>query len=656
MELIQAMQNRIGALSPFTLAVLCGLCAAGVATADDADPPGSAARLSYLEGPVSFEPAGVDEWTAAELNRPLTSGDRIWTDEGAVAELDAGPIVIRMGGTTGFSFLDLDDHTAQMQLTAGTLIVRVREIGEQVNYEVDTPNLALALEQPGVYRVEVNDTSNTTVVKVTDGLAVAMSGAQSIPVQTQQMMMFAAQPGTAQLAISGGALGPPDDLDSWSATRDQQSEESPSLQYVADNVPGTQDLDDNGLWQQTPEYGYVWTPVVVSAGWAPYRFGQWVWVPPWGWTWMDEAPWGYAPFHYGRWVFLNGGWRWVPGPRGVRPLYAPALVGWAGQPGNANVGWFPLGPHELYVPAYPVSDAYLRNINTSNTPIPNSAGLTYAAQSRITNSRYVNRTAGAVTQVPETVFTSGQRVGSHNLHLTAAAAAALTVAATAPAIVPGKPSVLGANTGRPAHPPAAAFKRAVVAHMIPPRAPATLAAQLAAIRANGGRPLAPPQLARLESAPAVPVRIVAARVARAATGATHPAGTAESDTTPSLIERERALEVSSLPAASRPTTYAPIYTGASSPSELISQVRSDRPPSTPQRSYAPDDPTHARTAPLYRPEYPAPSAAYPRESEERAVSHTSRPPARAAPPRPQSSHSTREESPHADRSRERTTR
>jgi hypothetical protein len=648
------MEKRIGAAGPFAFAVLLGLCGSGVAGADDNDPPASAARLSYLEGPVSFEPAGADGWTAAELNRPLTTGDRLWTDEGGVAELDAGSVVIRMGGTTGFSFINLDDHTVQMQLVGGTLIVRVREMGDQVRYEVDTPNLALALAQPGVYRIEVNDTGSTTVVKVTDGLAVAMSGAQSIPVQTQQMMMFTAQPGTTQLAMSGGALGPPDDLDSWSATRDQQAEESPSLQYVADDVPGTQDLDDNGLWQDTPDYGYVWTPVVVPVGWVPYRFGQWAWVPPWGWTWVDAAPWGYAPFHYGRWVTLNGAWRWVPGPRGVQPFYSPALVGWTGQPGGANVGWFPLGPRELYLPAYPVSDAYLRNVNTTNTPVANSAGITYAAQSRITNLRYVNRTAAAITQVPQSVFTSGQQVGTHNQRLTAAGAAALTVAAAAPAIVPGKPSVLGTGAGRAGHPPAALFKRPVVAHALPPRAPATLAAQLAAIRANGGRPLARAQLAKLESTPAVPVRMVAAGAVRAAPGATRLAGT-PGTATPSLIERERALEVQSLPPAPRTTNYNPIYTGESTPSELISQVRSDRPPSTPQRSYAPDDPTHARTAPLYRPEYPAPSPASQRQSEER---RTNRAPTSAAPPpkAQSSSRSLREDSPRADRSRERMTR
>jgi hypothetical protein len=662
------MDKRIGAAVPLALAALVCLGGSGAAAADDTDPPGRAARLSYLEGPVGFEPAGIDEWTAAELNRPLTTGDRLWTDEGAVAELDAGAVVIRLGGTTGFSFINLDDHTAQMQLVAGTLIVHVREMGDQQNYEVDTPNLAVALRQPGVYRVEVNDTGDTTVVKVTDGLAVAMSGAQSVPVQTQQMMMFT---GTTQLAMSGGALAAPDDLDSWSATRDQQAEESPSLQYVADDVPGTEDLDDNGRWEDTPEYGYVWTPAVIPAGWVPYRFGQWAWVPPWGWTWVDQAPWGYAPFHYGRWAYVNGAWCWVPGPRSARPLYSPGFVGWTGQPGGANVGWFPLGPRELYVPPYAVSDAYLRNVNTTNTTIANSAGITYAAQSRVTNPRYVNQTTAGVTEVPQSVFASGQRIPAHSLRLTAAAVATLAVAASAPAIVPAKPSVLGAGLRRAARPPAALFNRPVVAHTLPPRAPPTFAAQLTAIRANGDRPLGRSQLEKLESMPAVPVRMVAAGArAGGAAGANRPgatfaqtrpmqpaAGTAGS-ATPDLVERERALQQSRLPPAPRTSTYNPIYSDETTPSELIAQVRSDRPPSTPQRTYAADDPTHARTVPIYRPEYPAPSAASPPESDEPAVSHTSRAPVRAAPPSkpPSSSRSTRAESPHADRSRERATR
>src|SRR6185312_5778381 len=92
------------------------------------NPPGRVAQLSYAEGSVSLEPAGTSSWTNAVLNRPLTLGDKVWTDQDSRAELDIGDAVIRIGSTTGFSFLNLDDHTAQMQVTAGTVIVHVREL------------------------------------------------------------------------------------------------------------------------------------------------------------------------------------------------------------------------------------------------------------------------------------------------------------------------------------------------------------------------------------------------------------------------------------------------------------------------------------------------------------------------------------------------
>ena len=115
----------------------------------------------------------------------------------------------------------------------------------------------------------------------------------------------------------------------------------------------TKILDDNGDWRPESSYGNVWFPH-VSAGWAPYRDGHWAWVDPWGWTWVDDEPWGYAPFHYGRWMSVEGRWGWVPGPMEVAPVYAPALVVFVGGGGGfgGNMGWFPLGPREVYVPSY----------------------------------------------------------------------------------------------------------------------------------------------------------------------------------------------------------------------------------------------------------------------------------------------------------------
>src|SRR5579863_2670812 len=73
--------------------------------ADDDDPPSRVARLSYTNGEVSFSPAGTDDWVAAVVNRPMTTGDKLWTDNGARAELHIGSAAIRLSGQTGFSFL-----------------------------------------------------------------------------------------------------------------------------------------------------------------------------------------------------------------------------------------------------------------------------------------------------------------------------------------------------------------------------------------------------------------------------------------------------------------------------------------------------------------------------------------------------------------------
>src|SRR3984957_20744946 len=234
---------RLGAL------VLLPFLMLGVALADDTDPAGRVARLSFLQGSVSLEPAGAQDWIAAELNRPLTTNDRLWSDTpGSRAELDIGGAVIRVGSDTGFSFLNLDDNIAQLQVTAGTVSVTVRELLENQTYEIDTPNVAVLLDQAGEYRVDVNEAGNTSVVRVSAGQAEANGGGQTVPISNQQVMTFIGNEGVSAIPAM---LGAPDGFDDWSFERDREYEQATSRQYVADDVAGTEDLDDNGEWQNT---------------------------------------------------------------------------------------------------------------------------------------------------------------------------------------------------------------------------------------------------------------------------------------------------------------------------------------------------------------------------------------------------------------------
>lgn len=558
------------------LLVLAGLWCAAV-SAQNADPPGRVARLSDAEGAVSLQPAGVTEWTPAQLNRPLTSGDRLWSDQGSRAELDLGNAVVRLGSGTGFSFLNLDDHGAQMQLPAGTLIVLVRDMQAGDQYEIDTPNLAVSLREPGVYRVEVNEAGDHTIIKVSVGSALAEGGGQSVILRTQQQGLFS---GTQLLTYERDALAAPDELDAWSAERDHALQNSVSAEYVAADVPGTQDLDNNGTWEAVPEYGYVWVPtIVVGVLWAPYRFGHWAWIAPWGWSWIDDARWGFAPFHYGRWVRWNSTWCWVPGARSVRPMYSPALVGWVGAAEHASlgapgprVGWFPLAPREVYVPPYAVSNEYLRGVNIGSAPTFATHGPPY----NLSNVHYLNNTPAAVTAVPQAVFTSGEHVGSQAQHLSATALAGAPVTATAPALAPQRQSVLGPMPVHAvAHPSAAYWNRPLLVRTPPPPAPAPFEKQLAAIQANGGHPLPRSELARLQPpTAAAPVRVLPG------SGATD----AAAEGLPNLAGRAHALEHSALPSLPREKIYVPSATAspetpaASVAARPAPSPRGDRPP------------------------------------------------------------------------------
>jgi len=225
----------------------------------------------------------------------------------------------------------------------------------------------------------------------------------------------------------------------------------------------------------------VWTPT-VAVGWAPYRFGHWVWVEPWGWTWVGDEPWGFAPYHYGRWAFVGAAWCWVPGPVVVRPVYAPALVAFVGGGFGIGVGvgvaWFPLAPREVFVPWYRTSFGYVRNVNITNTRV-NVTNITnvynnyHSTTTNITRINYANQhVTNAVTAVSHGTFVNARPVARNTVKVDPKQIENAPVAREIPA-QPSKASVLGAGGPAKARPPAAVVNRQVVATRTPtmPRAP-----------------------------------------------------------------------------------------------------------------------------------------------------------------------------------------
>src|SRR6266849_930309 len=507
--------------SLLSIALAVALFAPQRAAADEDDPPSRVARLSYASGTVSFNPGGTDDWVSAVVNRPITTGDKLWTDNGARAELHIGSAAIRLSSNTGFSFLNLDDRMAQIRLTEGTLNIRVRRLEQDETFEIDTPNLAFSILRPGNYKINVNEGGDSTFVTVRDGEGEVTGGGSAYTIHPRETGTFS---GTDQLDADIQSFGGYDDFDHWCGDRDRREDRSQSSRYVSSDVIGYEDLDDNGGWRQVPEYGTVWFPHTTIVGWAPYRYGHWVWISPWGWTWVDDAPWGFAPFHYGRWVAVGGVWGWVPcAPRAVvgvayvRPVYAPALVAWVGGPhfsvgigvgggGGVGVGvaWFPLGPREVFVPSYHVSRAYVTNVNVSNTTVNNTVVNNYynnvVVNKNVTNIKYVNQSApNGVTATSQQNFSSAQPVGRNMIKVDQREVASAHVNPTTPMVAPQQKSVLGAGAASAVRPPARLQERPVVAKTAPPPAPVSFVKQQQVIQANGGRPPAVSQIRQVQA-------------------------------------------------------------------------------------------------------------------------------------------------------------
>ena len=385
------------------------------------DPPGRVARLNYSAGSVSMQPGGEGDWLQADSNRPLTTGDNLWADKDARAELHIGSTAVRLDSETSVTFLDLDDHTLQLKLSQGSIVVRVRHLDDGDMMEVDTPNLAFDIQSDGEYRIDVNGDGNETDATVWQGRGEATGGGASYDVVANQHARFS---GTDQLDHEIDQIPAADDFDNFSFSRDQREDHSESANYISPEVTGSEDLDDNGHWHYVADYGTVWTPSGVAPDWAPYRLGHWAWIEPWGWTWVEDEPWGFAPFHYGRWAYVESSWCWVPGPVVVRPVYAPALVAFVGGGsfsvslgfGGGGVAWFPLGPREVYVPWYRTSRVYINNVNITNTrvnvtQVTNVYNVYNTHNTGVSRVTYVNQRGPFVTAVSHDTFVNARPVG-----------------------------------------------------------------------------------------------------------------------------------------------------------------------------------------------------------------------------------------------------
>ncbi|HEU5048363.1 MAG TPA: DUF6600 domain-containing protein [Rickettsiales bacterium] len=368
-----------------------------------ADPPARVGRIGYLQGEVAFHNAEQSQWTSAMFNYPVTTGDAFWTDQGARTEIQVGASEIRMDQATELDITRLDDEAMQLNVPQGTINIHLHT-PPATPVQVITPQGEIDLLQPGSYHIEASHPGAMPSASVTvlEGSAQIQGPSSPLSISAGEHATLSGSPASVTLdeAI-------PTAFDNWALTREHREVELGTAHYVSAETTGINDLNNYGQWASTPSYGAVWYPSAVPAGWAPYRYGHWAYVAPWGWTWIDDAPWGFAPFHYGRWAHIHGRWGWCPGEREAHPVYAPALVTFVGD--RSSVGWVPLAPHEAFRPYYHTSMNYIRNVNANNV---DKTTINRITVNNVTNNVNINQYANSkvITMVPHSAFAKGAPV------------------------------------------------------------------------------------------------------------------------------------------------------------------------------------------------------------------------------------------------------
>jgi hypothetical protein len=314
-----------------------------------------------MHGDVSTQRGDSGDWSAATLNQPVMTGDKVSTGDNARTELQLDfANILRLGPNSKANIANLTKKDIQIQLSQGIANFTVSKDSE-AEPEIDTPNVSVhPAHHDGVFRIEVRPDGDTIVI-VRQGEAQIATPQGSTELRAGDMATVRGNADSAQYKISSAPDR--DAWDQWNSDRDHMIRNASSWHHTNHYYTGSQDLDANGRWQNVPDYGDVWVPNEPE-GWAPYRNGNWTYEPSYGWTWVGSEPWGWAPYHYGRWFPYGGAWAWWPGPiyggGFYRPFWSPAYVsffGWGGgfgfgfgYGGWGGFGWLPIGPCDYFHP------------------------------------------------------------------------------------------------------------------------------------------------------------------------------------------------------------------------------------------------------------------------------------------------------------------
>ncbi|MGH7097077.1 MAG: DUF6600 domain-containing protein [Stellaceae bacterium] len=378
-------------------------------------------RISLVSGKVEFRAAGAAGWIAAVPNLPIAAGEALRTDPDARAVIAIGPQTLDLAPGSEMDVAGLDrDHIA-LTLPHGRLRLHLRQFGAGESVALAVSRGSVSLLVPGEYDIDSGDQTRPARVAVFSGRA-KVSGDNTTIAAGETATLSGIKPVAATVARMAAV----DDFDAWARAQDYQQAKLAAPYFISPEMTGYAALDSHGKWESSAEYGPVWYPLGLPANWAPYRYGHWQRIAPWGWAWIDDQPWGFAPSHYGRWAMIDKRWAWVPGEFVAHPAYAPAAVAFLGTPGVGlsvadssvpAIGWFPLAPGEVYWPSYARNLDTVRALNQGDVADPAAIALNPDGTPPVTvvTDHFANRQMASV--VPRPDFVAGHPVAPALLQL-----------------------------------------------------------------------------------------------------------------------------------------------------------------------------------------------------------------------------------------------
>ena len=380
-------------------------------------PSARVGRVSLVSGKVEYRGPGESQWSEASVNDPIATGVAIRTDPQARAEIRIGAGTVDLAEGTEIAVAKLDQPIAEIAVRQGRIDIDVRRLAMDQSVQIDIPRGGVWLLRRGRYDIDIGGGDHQVRIAAFTGAARFAGGGADFPIAAGDRMAF----GTAGPIVAATEPASGDEFAQWCGARAVDDSRLAARYFMSREMTGYAVLDAAGDWRATEKYGEVWTPKARPAEWAPFRHGHWRWLAPWGWSWVDDQPWGFATSHYGRWLFADGRWSWTPGDPTAPPVWAPAVVAFLGTPGvglsyadgpGPAIAWFPLAPGEIYWPSYTHDLDYIRAINLGNVTDLSAIRIRRDGEppAEIVNAHFADRDFASV--VPRPVFVAGQPVAA----------------------------------------------------------------------------------------------------------------------------------------------------------------------------------------------------------------------------------------------------